>query len=96
MATNSAQEKDARHDDLRVARSRRPRPRLYADAVGGVVPIVLGVLAWLGLYLREERLRVLIPLRGLWRETAVSAFSASLPAMRISDINPTPRSSRCG
>jgi hypothetical protein len=27
------------------------------------VPVALGVLVWLGLYLRETRLRVLIPLR---------------------------------
>jgi hypothetical protein len=26
-------------------------------------PVVLGVLAWLGLYLREERLKALVPLR---------------------------------
>ncbi len=30
---------------------------------GFVPPIVLGVLAWLGLYLRDERLRALVPLR---------------------------------
>ena len=35
----------------------------------GVVPILLAVLAWLGLYLRDERLRALVPLRGLGRET---------------------------
>jgi len=28
-----------------------------------VVPVLLGVLAWVGLYLRDERLRALIPLR---------------------------------
>jgi hypothetical protein len=28
-----------------------------------VFPIVVGVLIWLGLYLRDERLRALIPLR---------------------------------
>ena len=28
-----------------------------------VTPIVLGVLVWLGLYLREPRLRALVPLR---------------------------------
>jgi hypothetical protein len=39
------------------------------DGAGGVVPILLAVLAWLGLYLRDERLRALVPLRGLWRET---------------------------
>jgi hypothetical protein len=39
------------------------------DAGGGIVPIVLGVLAWIGLYLRDERLRSLLPLRGLRRET---------------------------
>ena len=38
------------------------------DVGGGVVPVVLGMLAWLGLYLRDERLRVLVPLRGMWRE----------------------------
>ena len=27
-------------------------------------PVVLGVIAWLGLYLREPRLRTLVPLRG--------------------------------
>ena len=28
-------------------------------------PIVIGVLVWLGLYLRDERLRTLLPLRSL-------------------------------
>jgi hypothetical protein len=28
-----------------------------------VVPVILGVLVWLGLFLRESRLRALIPLR---------------------------------
>jgi len=28
-----------------------------------VAPIIVGVLVWLGLYLREARLRALIPLR---------------------------------
>lgn len=40
------------------------------EGSSGVVPIVLAVLAWLGLYLRDERLRVLLPLRVLWREPA--------------------------
>lgn len=29
-----------------------------------VIPVALGILAWAGLYLRDERLRALIPLRG--------------------------------
>lgn len=28
-----------------------------------LVPLMVGILAWLGLFLREERLRVLLPLR---------------------------------
>ena len=28
-----------------------------------VVPVVTGVLLWLGLYLRDEKLRALVPLR---------------------------------
>jgi hypothetical protein len=28
-----------------------------------VIPVVLGVLAWLGVYLRDDRLRALVPLR---------------------------------
>ena len=28
-----------------------------------VLPVVLGMLAWLGIYLRDERLRALLPLR---------------------------------
>jgi hypothetical protein len=48
---------------------------LLAGYVGGVicthwrvgdpvyVPIILGMLVWLGLYLREDRLKALIPLR---------------------------------
>ena len=40
------------------------------DAAGGSVPVVLAAMAWIGLYLRDERLRSLIPLRGLWRERA--------------------------
>jgi uncharacterized membrane protein YphA (DoxX/SURF4 family) len=39
------------------------------DGGSGVVPILLAVFAWLGLYLRDERLRVLVPLRNLRRET---------------------------
>lgn len=31
---------------------------------GWVFPLVLGVLVWAGLYLRDERLRALIPLQG--------------------------------
>jgi DoxX-like protein len=38
------------------------------DAAGSAVPVVLASMAWIGLYLRDERLRSLIPLRGLWRE----------------------------
>jgi hypothetical protein len=30
-----------------------------------VMPVLLGVLAWLGLYLREERLKPLVPLRSI-------------------------------
>ena len=37
---------------------------------GGLVPLLLAVLAWLGLYLRDERLHVLLPIRGMWRENA--------------------------
>jgi Na+/proline symporter len=33
------------------------------DGAGAVTPVVLGVLAWLGLWLREEKLRGLLPLR---------------------------------
>jgi len=43
----------------------------------GVVPILLAVLAWLGLYLRDERLRVLLPLRTVWREPVRMAPSSS-------------------
>ena len=28
-----------------------------------IVPVLLGILAWLGLYLRDPRLRALLPLR---------------------------------
>jgi hypothetical protein len=28
-----------------------------------IIPIALGVLVWLGLFLRDQRLRALIPLR---------------------------------
>jgi len=40
------------------------------DAASAMVPLLFGVLAWLGLYLREERLHVLLPIRGMWRESA--------------------------
>jgi hypothetical protein len=33
------------------------------DIAGGITPIVLAVLAWGGLYLRDERVRSLLPLR---------------------------------
>ncbi len=33
------------------------------DVAGGITPIVLAVLAWAGLYLRDERIRALLPLR---------------------------------
>jgi hypothetical protein len=36
----------------------------------GVMPVLLGVLAWLGLYLRDERLHALLPLRRVSREPA--------------------------
>jgi DoxX-like family len=39
------------------------------DAGGGAVPLALAMIAWLGLYLREERLRPLIPVRRLRRHT---------------------------
>jgi hypothetical protein len=32
---------------------------------GFVPPLILGVLVWLGLYLRDRRLRALVPLRSL-------------------------------
>ena len=35
-----------------------------------IPPLVLGVLAWVGLYLREPRLRRLLPLRSSSRSTA--------------------------
>ncbi len=35
-----------------------------ADTVNSAGPLVLGILAWAGLYLREPRLRALLPLRG--------------------------------
>jgi hypothetical protein len=35
------------------------------DGAGAITPVVLGVLAWLGLYLRDQRLRSLLPLRRL-------------------------------
>jgi hypothetical protein len=38
------------------------------DGASGVIPIALAVFAWAGLYLRDERLRSLLPLRGLWRQ----------------------------
>jgi hypothetical protein len=43
------------------------------DARSGIVPIVLIVFAWLGLYLRDERVRALLPLRNLWRESRATA-----------------------
>jgi hypothetical protein len=33
------------------------------DVAGGITPIVLAVLSWGGLYLRDERIRALLPLR---------------------------------
>src|SRR5438132_3173909 len=35
------------------------------ESGNAVVPVILGVLAWLGLYLRDPRLRALVPLRKL-------------------------------
>ena len=35
-----------------------------ADPVNVLPPLVLGMLAWLGLYLRDARVRALLPLRG--------------------------------
>ena len=43
------------------------------DAGNGVIPIVLAVLAWVGLYLRDERVRSLLPLRTFGRESASAA-----------------------
>jgi uncharacterized membrane protein YphA (DoxX/SURF4 family) len=36
-----------------------------ADYSGMSIPIVLGVLVWVGLYLRDHRVRSLVPLRNL-------------------------------
>jgi hypothetical protein len=38
------------------------------DGASGVIPILLAVFAWLGLYLRDDRLRSLLPLRNLSRQ----------------------------
>ena len=35
-----------------------------ADTVNVLPPLVLGILAWAGLYLREARVRAILPLRG--------------------------------
>jgi hypothetical protein len=32
-----------------------------------LAPVVVGVLAWTGLYLRDSKLRTLIPVRGVWQ-----------------------------
>jgi hypothetical protein len=36
---------------------------VHSPAVSSVLAITFGVLAWLGLYLRESRLRALVPLK---------------------------------
>jgi len=38
--------------------------RISASLFSEIFPILLGVLVWGGLYLRDERVRALIPLRG--------------------------------
>ncbi len=38
------------------------------DASGAVTPVVLGVLAWLGMYLRDDRLRAVV-----WRSAGQAA-----------------------
>jgi hypothetical protein len=35
---------------------------VHADDGKFLVPVVIGVVAWLGLYLRDRRLRSLVPL----------------------------------
>jgi hypothetical protein len=37
---------------------------LHADDGKFLVPIVVGIIAWLGLYLRDRKLRALVPLVG--------------------------------
>jgi hypothetical protein len=37
--------------------------RVGADAFSTIFPVIVGSLIWLGLYLRDERLRALVPLR---------------------------------
>jgi hypothetical protein len=37
--------------------------RVGADVFSVLFPVLLGILIWFGLYLRDERLRALIPLR---------------------------------
>jgi hypothetical protein len=46
-----------------------------------IAPALLGVLAWLGLYLREPRLRALLPLRG-----RPAARTAEAPAGRAVEV----------
>jgi hypothetical protein len=37
-----------------------------ADPARGAIPLVVGILAWAGLYLRDQRIRELIPFRQRW------------------------------
>jgi hypothetical protein len=46
-----------------------------------VIQALLGILVWLGLYLRESRLRALLPLRGL--DTAEATGKGSVAASTI-------------
>jgi hypothetical protein len=37
-----------------------------ADPARAAIPLVVGILAWAGLYLRDQRIRELIPFRQRW------------------------------
>ena len=59
----SSRGKYARLDDIRQRCAVATHVRV-GDSLGeAATPIVIGVLAWLGLVLRDKRLRALLPLR---------------------------------
>ena len=59
----SANVRPRRNRDDRLSR-RRGGPHLrIADTARAAIPLVVGILAWRGLYLRDSRIRELVPFR---------------------------------
>jgi len=57
-------------------------------------PIIFGVLAWLGLLLRDARIRSLLPLRRIWPRRSLDLWQRGLLNSRACILLPLPRVDR--